>query len=140
MRGRNWVAGGALAVNVAVVGTAGAATLSADYLTGKWTTGSKDACAKVEHEQTVFREDGTFATEHNGKAVAVGFWQIEDDRLDMHILASPASLGPPLQEHFAGGYGYVPVTALLFDVADDNFRMVQSMGGALQGLNVFRCP
>jgi hypothetical protein len=72
--------------------------------------------------------------------VAVGFWQIEDDRLDMHILASPASLGPPLQEQFAGGYGYVPVTALLFDVADDNFRMVQSIGGALQGLNVFRCP
>ena len=140
MRGRNRVAGVVLAVGMAAGAPAGAATLSADYLAGKWTTGSKEACTKVEHERTVFRQDGTFATEHNGKAVAVGFWQIDDDRLDMHILASPASLGPPLQEHLDGGYGYVPVTALLFDVADDSFRMVQSIGGALQGLNVFRCP
>jgi hypothetical protein len=132
MRGRNRVAGVVLAVGMAAGAPAGAATLSADYLAGKWTTGSKEACANVEHERTVFRQDGT--------AVAVGFWQIDDDRLDMHILASPASLGPPLQEHLDGGYGYVPVTALLFDVADDSFRMVQSIGGALQGLNVFRCP
>jgi hypothetical protein len=140
MHRRNRAAGAALAIGMAAGAPAGAATLSADYLAGKWTTGSKDACTKLEHEQTVFRKDGTFATEHNGKAVAVGFWRIDDDRLDMHILASPASLGPPAQEHLVGGYGYVPVTALLFDVADDNFRMVQSVGGALQGLNVFRCP
>ena len=28
----------------------------------------------------------------------------------------------------------------VFDVADDSFRMVQSVAGQLQGSNVFRCP
>jgi hypothetical protein len=29
---------------------------------------------------------------------------------------------------------------LVFDVTGDSFRMVQSVAGELQGLNLFRCP
>jgi hypothetical protein len=125
---------------VATAPAAHAATLSAEYLAGKWTTGSKDTCTAASHEQTVFRPDGTFATEHNGKAVAVGFWELDEDRLDLQILASSTSLEPVLQEQLAGRYHLLPVTALVFDVADDSFRMVQSVAGQLQGFNVFRCP
>jgi hypothetical protein len=140
MRGRRWI-GGSLVASALTLGTAAeAATLSADYLVGRWTTGGVDACTRAEHERTVFRADGTFATERGGKAVAVGFWQVEDDRLDLHVLASPAAIEPGLQEHVDGGYGYVRIKALTFDLAEDAFRMVQSAGGELQGLNVVRCP
>jgi hypothetical protein len=140
MRRHNWIVVASLLGWVATAPAAHATTLSAEYLAGKWTTGSKDACTAASHEQTVFRPDGTFATEHNGKAVAVGFWELDEDRLDLQILASSTSLEPVLQEQLAGRYHLLPVTALVFDVADDSFRMVQSVAGQLQGFNVFRCP
>ena len=69
-----------------------AAELTPAYLDGRWTTGVVENCTRPEHEQTVFRANGTFATEHNGKALAVGFWRIEDARIDMQILTTEASL------------------------------------------------
>ena len=85
-----WIAGvGSARI---AVGSERAPPRSPNYLEGRWTTGRDDNCTKAEHEQTVFREDGTFATEHNGKALAVGFWRIEDDRLEMQILSTEASL------------------------------------------------
>ena len=71
-------------------------------------------------------------------AVAVGFWDVEDDRLEMEVLASSAAVEPALQEQFGDGYGYVHIKALVFDVEDDAFRMVQSAGQVLQGWQVDR--
>ena len=70
------------------------------YLQGRWTTGQRRNCNRTEHEQTVFRNDGTFATEHNGKALAVGFWRVEDDRIEMHILTTEASLSQSCRMRF----------------------------------------
>src|SRR6185436_5086347 len=71
-------------------------------LLGRSATGSTENCTKSTHEQTVFRADSTFATEHNGKALAVGFWKIDEDRLEMHILTTEASLPQLLQEELPG--------------------------------------
>jgi hypothetical protein len=139
MARRRWVVGAAALVCALAGRAVEAASLSAEYLEGRWTTGGVESCTRPEHEQTVFRKDGTFATEHNGKAVAVGFWELEDDRLDMHIMASEAVLAPALQEELAGRYHSLHVEALLFDVADDRFRMVQNIAGELKGLDVVRC-
>jgi hypothetical protein len=141
MRGTGWFMG-ALLLGCAAAGANAqtAPAFTAEYLAGKWTTGSKENCAAPEHERTVFRDDGTFASEHHGKAIAVGFFEVQDDRLAMQILASPSSLEPALGEQPGGGYHYLSAQALVFDVADDSFRMAQSVAGELQGLNLFRCP
>ena len=81
-----------------------AAELTQAYLDGRWTTGVVENCTRPEHEQTVFRADGTFATEQSGKALAVGFWRIEDDRIDMQILTTEASLPQALQDQLPGDY------------------------------------
>jgi hypothetical protein len=117
-----------------------AATFSDTYLEGRWTTGSVDNCTRAEHEQTLFRKDGTFATEHSGKALAVGFWRIEDDRLDMQILTTEGSLPQNLQDALPGEYHALAVKGLVFDVADGRFRLVQGIAGEIQGLEMVRCP
>ena len=111
-----WIAGAVL-LGCATLGTgAHAATLSDAYLEGRWTTGGVDNCSKTEHEQTVFRKDGTFATEHSGKALAVGFWRIDEDRLEMNMLTTEASLPKLLQDELPGDYHALNVKGLVFDV------------------------
>jgi hypothetical protein len=117
-----------------------AAELTADYLHGRWSTGSVDNCKNPEHEQTVFREDGTFATEHAGKALAVGFWTVNEDELEMHILSTEASLPKLLADAYPGDYHALTVNGLAFDITQDKFKLVQSIEGQVRGLDMVRCP
>lgn len=136
------IVGWALGVTMGIAAwdQAAAAIFSDQYLLGRWTTGDTAGCSKPEHEQTLFRDDGTFTTEHAGKALAVGFWQVTEDRLTMQILTTEASLAPTLQDALPGDYHMLQVRGLAFDIADDGFRMVQSVGDDLQGVNMVRCP
>lgn len=127
-----------LSLTVALSSGAHAATLSADYLAGRWTTGDAAVCARPGAEVTEFREDGSFVTSRDGHAVAVGFWRIDGDRLDLDVLAHDG-LHEALQG-IAGDYAHLTIGALVFDVAEDRHRMVQSIGDVLQGVDVVRCP
>lgn len=136
----DWIAG-IVFLGCATLGAgAQAATFADAYLEGRWTTGSVENCKKAEHEQTIFRKDGTFATEHSGKALAVGFWRIDDDRLEMQILTTEGSLPQDLQDALPGDYHALAVKGLVFDVTDNSFRLVQGIGGEIQGLEMVRCP
>jgi hypothetical protein len=137
---RHWIFAAGLIGAMAPATAVSAATLSPEYLEGRWTTGTVEDCARAEHEQTVFRKDGTFATEHGGKALAVGFWQVDDDRIEMHILSTEGSLPKPLQDALPGDYHALQVKGLVFDVTDTGFRMVQAIEGEVRGLQMVRCP
>jgi hypothetical protein len=117
---------------------AGAVELSNDYMTGRWTTGSADACGKPDSEITEFRADGTFTTSRDGDAAAVGFWTLTDDQLELQALTHDR-LNAAL-EAIPGDFGHFVVRALVFDVADTTHRMVMSIGDTLQGSTVVRCP
>jgi hypothetical protein len=138
MATRTLLAAAAALPLLALAAPAGAAALSDAYLVGTWSTGAVAACTDPNAERSVFRADGTFATERNGKAVAVGFWELADDKLAMHVLADNNTV--PELDPLDADYGYYVVRALVFDVADDTFRMVQSIGTHLQGVNAVRCP
>ena len=97
-------------------------------------------CTRPERKQTVFREDGTFATEHGGQALAVGFWRVEDDRIEMHILTTEASLPTSLQNALPGDYHALLVKGLVFDLTDNGFRMVHAIEGELRGLDWCAAP
>ena len=139
MRAGYWVAG--LIGMTLAAPAAMAATFAPAYLEGRWTTGAVESCKAAEHEQTVFRKDGTFATEFKGKALAVGFWTVTDeDQLDMHILSTEASLPQQLADALPGDYHALHVKGLVFDVTDNTFKMVQSIAGDVRGLDMVRCP
>jgi hypothetical protein len=137
---RHRILGVAAIAGLGLSTAAAAADLTPTYLDGRWTTGSVENCTRADHEQTVFRADGTFATEHNGAALAVGFWRIDEDRIDMQILTTEASLPQAIQEQLPGDYHALAVRGLVFDVTDNSFRLVQGIEGDLRGLDMVRCP
>jgi len=137
---RHRILGVAAIAGLGLSTAAAAADLTPAYLDGRWTTGAVENCTRADHEQTVFRADGTFATEHNGAALAVGFWRIDEDRIDMQILTTEASLPQAIQEQLPGDYHALAVRGLVFDVTDNSFRLVQGIEGDLRGLDMVRCP
>jgi hypothetical protein len=109
------------------------------YLEGTWGIGGSEACGAATTEHFRFAADGTFTTVQADQPTAVGFWQLTDDKLDLHMVSSPAFFHDQLQP-FAGQYTYYYAQALLFDIEDQAFRMVAYLGGQLRGANLVRCP
>jgi hypothetical protein len=108
------------------------------YLEGTWAIGDAQACDNPTTEHLTFDADGTFMAKQGDASTAVGFWHLVDDKLDLHMVSSPAFFGDQLQP-FAGQYTYYYAQALLFDIEDQGFRMVAYMGGQLRGANLARC-
>ena len=108
-------------------------------LEGTWAIGDAQACDDSTSERLTFDTNGTFTAEQGGEPTATGFWQLADDKLDLHMVSSPAFFDDQLQPS-TGGYAYYYAQALLFDVEDGAFRMVAHMGGQLRGANLGRCP
>jgi hypothetical protein len=136
---RSWLfAGvGALSALLMTMG-AQAAELNAGYMVGKWTSGGKPACSAPASEVSEFRADGTFATRAKDRVVATGFWTLDEDRLDMQLLAHDTT--HPALEAIEGDYAYFVIRSLIFDVEDDSYRQVQVIGDHLQGVKAYRCP
>ena len=74
---------------VFLVPWAGAGELSQDYLAGRWVIDSQ-SCNSMESEYIEFRKDGTYVSVRGSKSEIVGFWRLEDDMLELHMLTSPA--------------------------------------------------
>jgi hypothetical protein len=109
-------------------------------LEGTWAIGDAQACDDPTSERLTFDTSGTFTAEQGGEPTATGFWQLADDKLDLHMVSSPAFFDDQLQP-FTGQYTYYYVQALVFDYEEQqSFRMVAYMAGQLQGANLARCP
>ena len=117
-----------------------------NYLPGTWAIGGAAACGTPVAEHLTFDADGTFEAAQAGTANAVGFWHLVEDVLDLHIVSSPAFFDDPGSDvdnalsNFAGQYEYFYAKGLLFDIEQDGFRMVATMGNRLRGANYSRCP
>ena len=108
-------------------------------LEGTWAIGGAQACDDPTSEHLTFDASGTFTAEQGGEPTATGFWHLADDKLDLHMVSSPAFFDDQLQP-FTGQYTYYYAQALLFDYEEQSFRMVAYMAGQLQGANLARCP
>jgi hypothetical protein len=109
------------------------------YLEGTWAIGDAGACDNPTTEHLTFDANGTFTAEQGDESTAVGFWNLVDDKLDLHMVSSPAFFGDQLQP-YSGQYAYYNVQALVFDYEEQSFRMVAYMAGQLRGANLARCP
>ena len=130
----------------AMAAAAWPAELTKDYLAGTWGVGGTAACGGAATENITFRSDGTFQASRGGKATATGFWHLIENILDLHMVSSPAFFDDPTTtaddalSAFAGKYDYYYARAMLFDVADNDFRMVANMNNAMRGAKLDRCP
>jgi hypothetical protein len=114
-------------------------TIPDGYLEGTWAVGGSEACGTETTEHMTFDANGTFTTVQGTQPTSVGFWHLVDDKLDLHMVSSPAFFDDQLQP-FAGQYTYYHAQALLFDIEDEGFRMVAYMGGQLRGADLGHCP
>ena len=115
-----------------------AADLSPDYLKGLWSLEGKDKCG-ADVEYILFADDGTFKTGRLNRIETVGFYRIEDDLIDLHMVGSLALFSDKLSP-FDGQFQYFHMRTLPTSVSDNEFQGVASFGGDLERFAAARCP
>jgi len=125
-----FVATGASATGVKVTG---------DYLQGKWVLGEKQACGSGDADYLVMHNNGTVEMGKGGSAKMVGFWELDNDNLTLHMLVSPkTNVGQ--NPFYRDSYRYQYVTAKVVETKPDAFGVIVSSNveAGIQTLN--RCP
>jgi hypothetical protein len=121
--------------------TAGAADLSAEYLGGTWVIGGKDQCQNQDREVLLLRKNGTLESSRSGKAEAVGFWELKDDFLHLHMVSSPAFFKDVHEDmhEYDGQFHYfnMKVAAVNFD--GKSFEAIAILGEQIKKSTAVRC-
>ena len=125
---------------VFLVPWAGAGELSQDYLAGRWVIDSQ-SCNSMESEYIEFRKDGTYVSGRGGKSEIVGFWNLEDDILKLHMLTSPAffdDIHGALAD-FENKYQYLPARMVIFNAKKDSLEAIGLLGDVIKRAKAVRC-
>ncbi len=120
---------------------ANAAEHSAEYLQGRWVVGDQN-CSSPNSEYMEFDKDGTFKGTRLGKPETVGFWNLDDGIIKLHILTSPVffqDLNKDLAK-FEGLYSSFRGNMVIFNVKDNNFEAFGTIGEEIQKTTAVRCP
>lgn len=117
--------------------------LSDKYLLGKWMINATD-CADTSSESVVFRDSGAIEDVRAGKLEAAGFWEINDDIVQIHVVASPAFFHDDREDAvnlkaFEGEYLAFGVRVVPFDMEPDQFGAVGILGDEVVRSVFHRC-
>ena len=82
---------------LAVSATAGAVSLINENLVGTWAL-DNDQCGQEKSELIVFRKTGVVESIRGGRVEAVGFWKLDNDAIQMSVLAPPAAFSEKLKD------------------------------------------
>ncbi len=106
--------------------------LTDGYLLGKWVIDGTD-CSDPSSEFVIFRDSGAVEGIRAEKLEAAGFWEINDDILVVHVVASPAFFHDDRKEAaelkaFEGEYYAFRIRIVPFNLEPDQFEAVGLLG------------
>lgn len=113
--------------------------VSPDFLVGVWSFQGKENCGVTGAEHIAFLEQGTFELGRKGTVDMVGFWELEDNRIDLHMVGSPYRFDDSLVQ-VKGQYGYAHLPVFTFDVEENAFDAVVPHEGEVRKRTAHRCP
>jgi hypothetical protein len=121
--------------------TAADAALSAAYLAGKWSESGKEGCSAERAGYVTFDNNGTLVA-GNGEAIsAVGFWELGDDQVTVHLLVSPSAGGGGGHPFYQQRYYYQYMSPHIISVQSDSFEFTHDTGAAAgKAKTLTRCP
>lgn len=135
------VIGGLSVLLVAICATAGdAADLSAEYLFGRWVINEQN-CGSADSEYIVLRENRTFEVTRAKNIETVGFWELTDDVVDLHMVASPASFADINGElvGYDGLYYYFQARVVVLNMQPNRFEAIGVLGDQIDRAYAVRC-
>lgn len=113
--------------------------LSTSYLVGTWSFQGKENCRVAGAEHVQFKENGTFEHGPQARVDSVGFWHVDENRVELHLVSSPHRLDDTLLG-YKGQYGYAYLPVFAFDIESDAFDAVVEHEGEIRKRTVYRCP
>ena len=120
-------------------GSATEVKVSSEYLEGKWVLGEKQSCGSSEADYLIMRRNGTVEM-GQGEAVRIlGFWELNNDTLTLHMLVSPK--GTKTQNPFyRESYRYQYITAKVLETKPDAFGVIVGANVEAGVQTLTRCP
>ena len=118
-----------------------AGDLSADYLYGRWVIDEQN-CSSPDSEYFEFRKNGTFESTRRGETEIVGFWELNEDILKLHMVTSPAFFDDIHRAlvGFKGQYNYFQVRMVIFNTDQNSFEAFGVLGDEIKRATAERCP
>jgi hypothetical protein len=120
-------------------GSASEVKVSPEYLAGKWVLGEKQACGSTQTTYIIIRGNGTLEIGRDATARAVGFWELDDDALTVHMLVSPGST-EARNPFYRENYGYQYLTAKVLEAQENTFKVISSRNVEAGAQMLSRCP
>jgi hypothetical protein len=117
--------------------------LTGEYLPGKWVVDGTN-CSDPSSEFVIFRDSGAVEGVRAEKLEAAGFWEINDDILIVHVVASPAFFHDDRKEAaelkaFEGEYYAFRIRIVPFNIEPDQFGAVGLLGEQVNRAVFNRC-
>jgi len=113
--------------------------VTADYLEGKWILGEKQACESSDADYLIMRGNGTVEMGKGAAARIVGFWELDNDNLTLHMLVSPKT-AKGQNPFYRESYHYQYITAKVIETKPDAFGVIVSTNVEAGVQMLTRCP
>ena len=112
------------------------ASLTDASLVGKWAV-NLGKCSEANAEFITFGGNGAVESMRDGRADAVGFWRLENDKIHLSVLAPPGRFDEKLKD--VQGYYAFDILIATFNVTADGFEGVGLLGEQVRYGKFTRC-
>ena len=103
------------------------AVLSSDYLQGKWSESGKQGCTSEHAGYVIFHNNRIVEAGHGKTVSAVGFWELGEDTVTLHLLVSPTSGGGG-HPFYQKRYYYQYISPKMVSIQSDRFDYTHDTG------------
>jgi len=106
------------------------AVLSSDYLQGKWSEGGKQGCASERAGYVIFHNNRTLEAGYGQTVSAVGFWELGEGTVTLHLLVSPSTTTTSGGGHpfYQQRYYYQYMSPKMLSLQADSFEYTHDTG------------